>query len=96
MVALNIPDYPTIITQPRSLSLIKHNITHNPTYNSDLFETDMHLVINNARKYNGPDSAVGQAATKLETYWRSLDSEGSKKRKDASGSGGSLVKKVKR
>ncbi|CDZ96230.1 TATA binding protein associated factor [Phaffia rhodozyma] len=99
VVALNIPDYPNIITQPRSLSVIKQNVQSNPLYNYDLFETDMHLVIDNAKKYNGPDSAVGQAATRLENYWRSIDSEGSKKRKDASGGssgGGGQMKKVKR
>lgn len=93
VVALNIPDYPTIITQPRSLSTIKANLTGNPRYSPELFERDMMLIADNARRYNGPDSAVGIAATKLEQQWRAFEcADGGKKRKDEAGGGGAAKK----
>lgn len=55
----------------------------------------MMLIADNARRYNGPDSAVGIAATKLEQQWRAFDgADGGKKRKDE-GAGGGAIKKQK-
>lgn len=93
VVALNIPDYPKIITEPRSLSSIKANLASNLRYSHEQFERDMQLIVDNARRYNGPDSAVGQAASKLEAQWHVFGAgDGSKKRKDSEGGGGASKK----
>lgn len=96
VVALDIPDYPTIVTNPRSLSTIKANLANNPRYSPELFERDMLLIADNARRYNGPDSAVGQAASALERQWRVFEAgDGGKKRKDDGTGGAGATKKQK-
>jgi hypothetical protein len=90
-IALNIPTYLTVITQPRSLSTIKSNLATNRSYTPDLFDRDMQLIVDNAVLFNGKENPVGLAALALERYWRGLTKDeagasgGGRKRKDEGG-----------
>jgi hypothetical protein len=74
-VALNIPHYPTIITNPMDLSTIEKKLggsgkPETAQYaryaNVEEFVTDVKLIVHNCLAFNGPDHLVSQMAKRLE------------------------------
>ncbi|KAI8890209.1 Bromodomain-containing protein [Backusella circina FSU 941] len=59
------PDYYTMIHDPRSLSQIALNMTHRHYLNLQQWMMDMHLVFDNALKYNEPGSRIFRDAKLL-------------------------------
>ena len=64
-VALNIPDYPQIITHPMDLGTIKEKLSTCKYNNCREFVNDMELVFSNCIKYNTEVSDFGVLAMKL-------------------------------
>ncbi|KAI9138386.1 hypothetical protein BKA69DRAFT_1040962 [Paraphysoderma sedebokerense] len=88
-VALGIPHYFDVIKQPIDLSTIGKKIVDRLYLTPSAFRDDIYLMINNALKFNLPDSIVVKEARNLQTYfdkeWRSLyeaNDKGKKKEKD--------------
>ncbi|KAG6692120.1 hypothetical protein I3842_10G097200 [Carya illinoinensis] len=75
-VALNIPDYLLIITNPMDLGTIKSKLEKNMYFGSEEFAADIRLTFSNAMLYNPPDNSVHKMAQELnnvfETRWKSL------------------------
>jgi bromodomain-containing factor 1 len=65
-VALNIPDYPTIVKQPMDLSTIEHKWAQGDYATAVQFEKDIRLMFNNCYAYNPPALPVHQMARNLE------------------------------
>lgn len=65
-VALNIPDYPTIITHPMDFSTVKANLDANIYSTPDDFAEHIRLIFRNAKTYNiSKDNPVHIAANEL-------------------------------
>jgi hypothetical protein len=94
---MGIPSYFDVVSHPRSLSTIKNQLANNPHYTQQEFERDMHLIVENAQRFNGTESEIGVLAGELERYYRSLKREmdGVGKRKATGGDGGGGGKKAK-
>jgi bromodomain-containing factor 1 len=71
-VALNIPKYPEIITNPMDLSTMEEKLKTDkyPTAN-DLW-ADLVLMVNNSIKFNGEQHAVSQQGQNLQAYFHKL------------------------
>lgn len=74
-VALNIPHYPTIVTNPMDLSTIEKKLggapkTDGAEYqryaNVQEFVDDFKLIVDNCLKFNGPEHLVSQMSKRLE------------------------------
>ncbi|KAI8338484.1 Bromodomain-containing protein [Chlamydoabsidia padenii] len=65
-VALNIPDYPTIVKHPMDLSTIERKWSQGEYATADEFEKDVRLMFNNCYIYNPPTLPVHQMARNLE------------------------------
>lgn len=59
------PDYPTIIANPMSFSVIDNKIYDNAYLGFSNFEADVLLVASNAMTYNPPTNAVHKIAVKM-------------------------------
>jgi hypothetical protein len=71
-VELKIPDYFDIIKNPMDLNLVKKRLNSRYYDSLENAESDVKLVFENAIKYNGEDSDVGQMALQfLETFTNS-------------------------
>jgi bromodomain-containing factor 1 len=70
-VKLNIPDYPSIITQPMDLSSIDKKLTTGIYSEGNEFIADVRLMFNNCYKYNGEESAISKLAQNLERIFDS-------------------------
>lgn len=66
VVALNIPDYPSIVKHPMDLSTIERKLNEGDYQNADDFETDMRLMFNNCYLYNPPVTPVHKMGQELE------------------------------
>ncbi|KAI9502185.1 Bromodomain-containing protein, partial [Coemansia spiralis] len=66
-VALNIPDYYTIIKSPMDLSTIERKLKARQYTDTQAFSDDLRLMFNNCYMYNGRDSVVGSMAGNLES-----------------------------
>lgn len=79
-VALNIPHYPQIITNPMDLSTVekklggaKMDTAQYARYaNVDEFVADIKLIIENCAKFNGPEHPVTQMALRMEEQFDKL------------------------
>ncbi|KAG2689175.1 hypothetical protein I3760_09G128500 [Carya illinoinensis] len=75
-VALNIPDYFTIISNPMDLGTIKFKLEKNMYFDIEEFAADIRLTFSNAMLYNPPGNGVHKMAQELnnvfETRWKSL------------------------
>ncbi|KAJ2323222.1 hypothetical protein GGI00_005687, partial [Coemansia sp. RSA 2681] len=71
IVALNIPDYPTIVTTPMDLSTIERKLKTQQYVDTQAFIDDMRLMINNCYMYNGRESVVGNMAGNIEAMFDS-------------------------
>jgi bromodomain-containing factor 1 len=65
-VALNIPDYHTIITHPMDISTIERNLNNGEYDSPESFESDVRLMFNNCYRYNPPALPVHKMAKELE------------------------------
>ncbi|XP_043808230.1 transcription factor GTE12 isoform X5 [Manihot esculenta] len=75
-VALNIPDYFSIISHPMDLGTIKSKLEKNQYFGTEEFAADVRLTFSNAMLYNPPTNYVHKMAESLnkifETKWKSL------------------------
>ncbi|KAF5475246.1 hypothetical protein F2P56_007075 [Juglans regia] len=75
-VALNIPDYFTIISNPMDLGTIKFKLEKNMYFDTEGFAADIRLTFSNAMLYNPPGNSVHKMAQELnnvfETRWKSF------------------------
>ena len=76
-VALNIPDYFSIITSPMDLGTIKSKLDKNMYSFTDEFVADIRLTFSNAMRYNPPANIVHKMAKKLnqifEMKWKLVE-----------------------
>lgn len=68
-VALNIPDYLTVIKQPMDLSTISKKLDLNEYASAEAFMAEVRLMLNNCFTYNAPDSQVTKMGRNLEKYF---------------------------
>ena len=76
-VALNIPDYHSVIKKPMDLRTIREKLENGQYENAKEFESDIRLMFANCHKYNGPDHPIRAQAKQLEGIF---DSEMAHKR----------------
>lgn len=69
-VALNIPDYLSLIKKPMDLSTVRRKLENGQYENAKEFSEDMKLIFANARKYNPPEHAIHIQAIQLEDYFK--------------------------
>ncbi|XP_027330871.1 transcription factor GTE12 isoform X1 [Abrus precatorius] len=76
-VALNIPDYFTIISRPMDLGTIKSKLEKNIYSGAEEFAADVRLTFSNAMTYNPPGNDVHLMAKELrkvfDRKWKDLD-----------------------
>ncbi|KAK4271769.1 hypothetical protein QN277_020411 [Acacia crassicarpa] len=76
-VALNIPDYFSIISEPMDLGTIKSKLQNNLYSSAEEFAADVRLTFSNAMTYNPPGNDVHLMAKELnrsfERRWKDLD-----------------------
>ena len=65
-IALNILDYPKIITHPMDLGTVKKNLLDHKYLNFKEFMEDINLIWNNCRTYNLPGSEIVKMANHCE------------------------------
>lgn len=84
-VALNIPDYLSIISKPMDLGTIKSKLEKNIYLATEEFAADVRLTFANAMLYNPPSNNVHQMAKKLNdffnTRWKTVDTNWSESSK---------------
>lgn len=66
-VALNIPNYPQVITKPMDLGTIDTRLKNNQYTSVQAFKDDFYQIIINCETFNGPEHAVTQAGKKMES-----------------------------
>ena len=71
-IALNILDYYTVIKHPMDLQTIQNKIVKNVYKTPEDFKKDMHLMFENARKYNPPQYFIHQSSILLEQEFEKL------------------------
>ncbi|XP_065879278.1 transcription factor GTE12 isoform X2 [Euphorbia lathyris] len=95
-VALNIPDYFSIISKPMDLGTISSKLERSLYCGTDEFAADVRLTFSNAMLYNPPTNYVHTIAVTLkrifETKWKSLEE---KWNREASKSVGGKFSRVK-
>ncbi|KAI8339289.1 Bromodomain-containing protein [Blakeslea trispora] len=69
-VALNIPDYPTIVKHPMDLSTVERKLMNNEYTNADMFEADITLMFNNCYLYNPPTLPIYKMAKDYEKVFQ--------------------------
>ncbi|ORX51950.1 Bromodomain-containing protein [Hesseltinella vesiculosa] len=78
-VALNIPDYPTIVKHPMDLSTIENKLNNEEYPSAQDFATDVRLMFSNCYLYNPPSLPIYQMAERLEKVfeekWSHLPSD---------------------
>ncbi|KAL3520111.1 hypothetical protein ACH5RR_018260 [Cinchona calisaya] len=78
-VALNIPDYFSIISNPMDLGTIKSKLVSNRYFTAEQFASDIRLTFSNAMLYNPPDNRVHRIAKDLECMftrrWKLLEAK---------------------
>ncbi|GLU13883.1 hypothetical protein SLE2022_304930 [Rubroshorea leprosula] len=81
-VALNIPDYFSIITSPMDLGTVKSKLGNNTYLDIEDFAADIRLTFSNAMLYNPANNCVHKLAKKLsnkfEARWKTLKGEKSR------------------
>lgn len=68
-VALNIPDYLTVIKQPMDLGTISKKLDLNQYGTAENFMADVRLMLTNCFTYNAPDSQVTKMGRNIEKYF---------------------------
>ncbi|KAF7323490.1 Mg transporter [Mycena chlorophos] len=67
-VALQIPDYYSIIKNPRDLRSIRTNLDRNAYPSVEAFEADLKLMTDNAILFNGATTPVGEFVVKFQKF----------------------------
>ncbi|KAI4258977.1 MAG: hypothetical protein LQ352_000973 [Teloschistes flavicans] len=65
-VALNIPDYHSVIKKPMDLRTVREKLAAGQYENAKEFEADVRLIFANCHKYNGVDHPIRNLAKTLE------------------------------
>jgi bromodomain-containing factor 1 len=60
--ALNLPTYPDIIERPMDLGTVETKLRNSQYRSVQSFVDDLQLIVDNARRFNGPDHAITHAA----------------------------------
>ncbi|KAG1140984.1 hypothetical protein G6F38_008738 [Rhizopus arrhizus] len=68
-VALNIPDYPTIVKHPMDLSTIETKLNRNEYDSPDAFAADIKLMFDNCYLYNPPHLPIYDLAKQLQVIF---------------------------
>ncbi|KAL8818120.1 MAG: hypothetical protein Q9223_003181 [Gallowayella weberi] len=68
-VALNIPDYHSVIKKPMDLRTVREKLENGQYENAKEFEADVKLIFHNCNKYNGPDHPIRATAKELDTIF---------------------------
>ncbi|KAG1446673.1 hypothetical protein G6F46_009442 [Rhizopus delemar] len=68
-VALNIPDYPSIVKHPIDLSTIETKLNQNAYDSPHAFAADIKLMFNNCYLYNAPELPIYDVAKELEAIF---------------------------
>ncbi|OJJ44053.1 hypothetical protein ASPZODRAFT_145179 [Penicilliopsis zonata CBS 506.65] len=72
-IKMNIPHYPSIITEPMDLGTIERKLKRNEYASVQLVIDDLHKMVRNALVFNGPDHMVTKEGQKLkETFNKQL------------------------
>lgn len=66
--ALKLPTYPDIIRQPMDLGTVESKLRNNEYTSVQSCVDDLQLIVDNARKFNGPDHAITHAAYGMIEY----------------------------
>lgn len=66
--ALKLPTYPDIVKQPMDLGTIESKLRNNEYASVQSCVDDLQLIVDNARKFNGPDHAITHAAYGMIEY----------------------------
>ncbi|KAK4802068.1 hypothetical protein SAY86_000271 [Trapa natans] len=78
-VALNIPDYFSVISEPMDLGTVKSKLEKNLYHGIEEFATDVRLTFSNAMLYNPPGNDVHRMADQLnkifESGWKVLEAK---------------------
>lgn len=69
-VALHLPDYFSIISDPMDLGTIKSKLEDNLYFSSEEFAADVCLTFSNAMLYNPPDNPAHQYARELDHHFK--------------------------
>lgn len=69
IVALNIPDYPSIIKHPMDMSTIERKLNEGDYETAEDFEADIRLMFNNCYTYNPPVTPVYKMGKELESIF---------------------------
>ncbi|ROT40459.1 hypothetical protein SODALDRAFT_330175 [Sodiomyces alkalinus F11] len=69
-VALQIPNYWSVVKNPMDLGTIKSKLMTNEYQNAKQVQTDFQLVVKNCLKFNGPDHVVTLQAMQLEKLFK--------------------------
>lgn len=67
IIALNIPNYPTIITNPMDLRTIEEKLKNNAYPSVDAYVSDFNQIVENCITFNGPDHVVTKNAQNIKT-----------------------------
>jgi hypothetical protein len=67
-VALKLPTYPDVIKQPMDLGKVEAKLRNNEYHSIQSCVDDLQLIVDNARKFNGPDHAITHAAYGMLQY----------------------------
>ncbi|KAL8705830.1 MAG: hypothetical protein Q9201_001053 [Fulgogasparrea decipioides] len=68
-VALNIPDYHSVIKKPMDLRTVREKLEGGQYENAKEFEADIRLMFANCHKYNGVDHPIRTSAKTLEGFF---------------------------
>lgn len=66
--ALNLPTYPDIVKQPMDLGTVETKLRNNEYASVQSCVDDLQLIVDNARKFNGPEHAITHAAYGMLEY----------------------------
>ncbi|MCJ1274788.1 hypothetical protein MMC21_002586 [Puttea exsequens] len=61
IVALNIPNYPNVVSKPMDLKTLEENLRAGKYSSVDSFATDFNLIVDNCKAFNGPEHSVTKA-----------------------------------
>lgn len=68
-VALNLPDYTTIVKQPMDMSTIENKLLNDEYDSPDQFQQDISLMFNNCFLYNPPSLPIYSMAKEMESVF---------------------------
>ena len=66
IVALNIPNYPTIITNPMDLKTMEEKLRREDYPSIDAYVADFHQIVQNTNTFNGPEHLVTKSAVHIQ------------------------------